>query len=145
MMASRAEDVLQETCPCQLSHLEDPLGFSCCSPECSQLLTTAARARIPALCTRVSWETKQLLMTVSTMLVAPTPAKRHACETFTILLQNSCTWLECQPNEKNCTTDTFVISIHVSIGVHLGYTYVHTYIFTYTCVLYLLPACPAVY
>lgn len=39
----------------------------------------AIKACMPALCTLVSWETKQLLIMVSIMLVASTPAKCHTC------------------------------------------------------------------
>lgn len=52
-----------------------------CSPEGQQLLMIAIRACMPALCTLVSWETKQLLIAVSTTALAWTPAKRHTCVT----------------------------------------------------------------
>ena len=52
-----------------------------CSPEGQQLLMIAIRACMPALCTLVSWETKQLFITASTTALAWTPAKRHTCVT----------------------------------------------------------------
>ena len=65
----------------------------CCLPECQQLLMIAIKACMPALCTLVSWETKQLLMMVSTTAVALTPAKGHTCTQAAkclLLVQQEC-------------------------------------------------------